>query len=81
MGRWEDVYRDKLRSADDAASLIPDGSFIVQGMAVGEPPGLLEAIANRAQGGGFSDLRMTSLLPMGASARTILSEEDRKSVV
>ncbi len=77
MGRWEDVYRDKLRSADDAVSLIPDGSFIVQGMAVGEPPGLLEAIANRARGGGFSDLRMTSLLPMAASARTILSEDVR----
>ena len=77
MGRWEDVYRDKLRSADEAAALIPDGSFMVQSLAVGEPPALLEAIANRARGGGFSDVRMTSLLPMAASARTILAEDVR----
>ena len=77
MGRWEAVYRDKLRSADEAAALIPDGSFMVQSLAVGEPPALLEAIANRARSGGFSDVRMTGLLPMAASARTILAEDVR----
>ena len=77
MGHWEDVYRTKLHSADDAASLIPDKSFIVQGLAVSEPPAVLEAIANRARNGGYTDLRMTSLLPMAASARTILQEDVR----
>jgi itaconate CoA-transferase len=77
MGHWEDVYRNKLHSADEAASLIPDKSFIVQGVAVSEPPAMLEAIANRARSGGYTDLRMTSLLPMAASARTILSEDVR----
>jgi itaconate CoA-transferase len=77
MGHWEDVYRSKLHSADEAASLIPDKSFIVQGVAVSEPPAMLEAIANRARSGGYTDLRMTSLLPMAASARTILSEDVR----
>ena len=77
MGHWEDVYRNKLHSADDAASLIPDKSFIVQSLAVGEPPALLEAVANRARNGGFTELRMTSLLPMAASARTILAEDVR----
>ena len=77
MGHWEDVYRSKLHSADEAASLIPDKSFIVQGVAVSEPPAMLEAIANRARSGGYTDLRMTSLLPMAVSARTILSEDVR----
>jgi itaconate CoA-transferase len=80
MGHWEDVYRTKLHSADDAASLIPDKSFIVQGLAVSEPPAVLEAIANRARNGGYTDLRMTSLLPMTASARTILHEDVRNVI-
>ena len=77
MGHWEDVYRTKLHSAEDAASLIPDKSFIVQGVAVSEPPAMLEAIANRARNGGYTDLRMTNLLPMATSARTILQEDVR----
>ncbi|MCH2658030.1 MAG: 4-hydroxybutyrate--acetyl-CoA CoA transferase [Dehalococcoidia bacterium] len=72
---YEQLFQSKLCSAADAVSLIPDHSFIVQGMATGEPPGLLEAIANRARNGGFTDLRMTALLPMAASARTIFSED------
>ena len=72
---YEQLFQSKLCSAADAVSLIPDHSFIVQGMATGEPPGLLEAIANRTRNGGFTDLRMTALLPMAASARTIFSED------
>ncbi len=72
-----DQYRAKLRSADEAAAMIPDGAFVVQGNAVGEPPALLEAIASRARGGGFSRLTMTSLLPLAASARTILTPDVR----
>ncbi|HJM90043.1 MAG TPA: acetyl-CoA hydrolase/transferase C-terminal domain-containing protein [Dehalococcoidia bacterium] len=70
-----DLYAAKLRSAEEAVAAIPDGSLIVQGNAVGEPPATLEAIADRAKASGFSDLTMTSLLPMGASARTILVPE------
>jgi itaconate CoA-transferase len=68
-------YRAKLRTADEAVALIPDGAFVVQGNAVGEPPGLLEAVARRARAGGFTRLTMTSLLPMSASARTILAPD------
>lgn len=75
MGRWEDVYRSKRRTAAEAAALIPDGSLVVQGMAAGEPPALLEAIAARARAGGLTDLTMTALLPMAASARTVLAPD------
>ena len=77
MSQSSDMYRDKLRDPADAVTLIPDGSLILQGLAVGEPPALLEAIANRAKSGGFTDLTMTTLLPMAASARTILAPEVR----
>ena len=77
MGHWDDIYRDKLHTAEAAATLIPDKSFIVQGLAVSEPPAMLEAIADRARGGGYSDITMTSLLPMAASARTVLAEDVR----
>lgn len=55
--------------------MIPDGAFVVQGNAVGEPPALLEAIARRARGGGFERLTMTSLFPLATSARTILAPD------
>jgi itaconate CoA-transferase len=72
-----DAYRSKLRTAEEAVRLIPDGALVVQGNAVGEPPGLLAAVAERARAGGFGRLRMTSLLPMAATARTVLAEDVR----
>ncbi len=78
MAGPQDDYRSKLITADEAAARIPDGALIVQGNAIGEPPAMLEAIAKRARDGGFSEgITMTSLLPMAASARTILAPEVR----
>lgn len=68
-------YRAKLRTADEAVAMIPDGAFVVQSNAVGEPPSLLEATARRARNGGFTQLTMTSLLPLSASAKTILAAD------
>jgi itaconate CoA-transferase len=70
-------YRAKLRTAGEAVAMIPDGAFVVQGNAVGEPPALLEATAKRARAKGLTRLTMTSLLPLGASARTILAPDLR----
>lgn len=70
-------WRDKVRTAEDAVALIPDGAFVAQGMAVGEPPALLDAVAARARAGGFTKLTMTTLLPLGASARSILAPDVR----
>ena len=75
MASWDDTYRGKTRTAAEAVALIPDGAHIVQGMAAGEPPALLEAIAERARSGGLTDLTMTGLLPMAASARTIFAPD------
>lgn len=72
-----DQYRTKLKSAAAAAAMIPDGAFVVQGNAVGEPPALLAAIAARARAGGFTRLEMTSLLPLAASAESTLAPDLR----
>lgn len=73
----DDAYRAKLRTPDEAVALIPDGGLVVQGNAIGEPPALLKAVADRARSGGFTNLRMISLLPLAASASTILSKDLR----
>jgi itaconate CoA-transferase len=77
MSVTPELYRAKRRTADEAVAMIPDGAFVVQGNAVGEPPALLEAMARRARTGGFTRLVVTSLLPMGTTARTILAPEVR----
>jgi itaconate CoA-transferase len=80
MSAIPERYRSKVRTAAEAVAMIPDGAFVVQGDAVGEPPALLEAVAARARAGGFTKVTMTSLLPLGASARTIF-QPDVRSVI
>lgn len=74
-GRWQDEYRHKLQSPEDAVSKIPDGASIVQAMIAGEPPALLGAIAEAARTGKFTNLTMQSLLPFGHTKSTILSPD------
>ena len=69
----KELYREKLTSPGEAVSRIPDRSFVVFGNATAEPPALLQAVAHRAESRDLSHLRMSSLLPMEASAKTILS--------
>ena len=78
--RWQEEYRRKVTSADDAAALIPDGSSIVQPLIAGEPPAVLAAIAKRARSGGFTNLTMRALLPFSATKATVL-DPDLKDVI
>lgn len=73
--RAHDQYQERLRSPAEAASLIPDHSLVVFGNATAEPPALLKAVADRARSGDLTHLRMSSLLPLAASADTILRPE------
>ena len=73
-------YARKLRTPAQAAELIPDHSLIVQGNAIGEPPGMLQAVADRARAGSLTDVRMTALLPMGGSARSTLHPDLRDKI-
>ena len=77
---WQAEYQRKLRTPSQAAELIPDHSLIVQGSAIGEPPAMLQAVADRARAGGLTDVRMTALLPLGASARSTLQPDLRDRI-
>jgi itaconate CoA-transferase len=68
-------YAAKRRSAADAVALIPEGAYVLQNNAVGEPPGLLAAVAERVRAGDLRRVRMASLLPMAASAASIFAAD------
>ena len=73
MGIYLDEYRRKLITAEQAAVRIGQGATLVHGMAIGEPPALLAAIAQRVRIGDLEDLKVFSLLPMQHASRTILA--------
>ena len=56
MTKFKNAYAKKLTTAEAAASLIPSGVNISMGMALGEPPALLSAIAARVEAGELRDL-------------------------
>lgn len=78
--RWREVYKSKLKSPEEAVSLIPDGASIIQPIAAGEPPGILEAIAAGARAGKFNSLTMRSLLPFAGTKATVLQPDVRKVI-
>lgn len=43
----QDLYRQKLRNADEAVRLVQDGDAIIVPTGVGEPPALLTALSDR----------------------------------
>lgn len=52
-----DLYRSRVRTADEAVATLPSGADIAVGMAVAEPPALLTALAARVEAGSLTDLR------------------------
>jgi len=70
---WQTDFEQKRCSAEAAIAAIPDDALIVLSMAAGEPSALLEALAERVRAGRLRGARATSLIPMAASARTILA--------
>lgn len=72
---YRQEYRRKLTTPDQAVESIRHAATIVHGMASGEPPALLAAIAQRVRQGDLKDLKVFSLLPMANAAATILSPD------
>jgi itaconate CoA-transferase len=72
---YSQEYHRKLTTPEQAVAAIPDGATLVHGMATGEPPALLGAIADRARRGDLRDLKVFSLLSMEHAARTILAPD------
>jgi itaconate CoA-transferase len=72
---YRQEYRRRLTTPEKAVAPIPNAATIVHGMASGEPPALLAAIAQRVRQGDLLELKVFSLLPMQHAAATILSPD------
>ncbi len=68
-----DIYRSKLKTAEEAASLIPSGTKMAMGMAMAEPPALLKALAERARGGGVEGLKLYYFEATSIAGDTVLA--------
>ena len=51
MTKWEQLYKEKLQTADEAVGVIPDGAHIIQTIGFAEPPAILKAINQGAKDG------------------------------
>lgn len=65
-------YRAKLMSAGNAIGTLPKGGHVAMAMAVGAPPALLEALAERMAHGSPDELNLWYFHSMGAAAQSIL---------
>jgi itaconate CoA-transferase len=70
-------YRNKLRTAAEAAELIPAGAKVVLPVGAGLPPAILAALADRATHGEAGQISFYYLLCTGIAGQTIF---DRKLI-
>ncbi len=75
MSVYLDEYKRKLTTPEEAMASLASGQTVIHGMATAEPPALLAAMAERLRGGGLSEVKVYSLLPMAHAARTILAPD------
>ena len=64
-----------LPSPEEAVSEIKSGTALSFGMAAGQPPALLGAIASRIRSGDLGDLRIYYKLAMKHAAETVLADD------
>lgn len=68
-------YKSKLITTGKAAELVKNGDTIIHGMAAGEPPALLQAIAERLRADELDEIYVYSLLPMEHMHNTLLKPD------
>src|SRR5258707_12371407 len=66
------LYQRKLTTSDQSVAAIPSGSKLSMGMAMAEPPALLQALADRAEAGGIDDLKVYYFEATRIAGETIL---------
>jgi itaconate CoA-transferase len=72
---YREAYQQKLTTPEKAVAAIADEATVVHGMATGEPPALLGAIADRVRQNDLKGIKVFSLLNMENAARTILAPD------
>lgn len=62
--RWEEMYKEKLRSPQEIAQFFRNGDVCLSNGQVTEPIAILDALAERAQKEDLKDIRHYILLPL-----------------
>jgi itaconate CoA-transferase len=75
MGPHNSEYRSKLTTPETAVSKIASRTNISMGMALGEPPALLRALAARLKAGELSELALWYFHSMPAAGESVLAYE------
>ncbi len=75
MSEFDACYARKRTTAREAAGKVRSSDTLVHGMAVGEPPALLSAVADRLRAGDLKDLRIYTLSAMEHANRTVLAPD------
>ncbi len=70
---YQQIYQSKLKTAEEAAGLISSGTKIAMGMAMAEPPALLEALAARARSGAVERLKLYYFEATSIAGKTVLA--------
>jgi itaconate CoA-transferase len=75
MSSLDQEYRHRLTTPDQAVRDLQSGSKLGFGIAVGQPPALLAAIAGRLRSGELNDLSIYYKLAMKHAAETVLADD------
>lgn len=72
---YETEYKQKLVTAEQAATLVKEGDMLVHGFGLAEPPALLMAVANRLRAGDLKRLKVFAGLPFKHMRDTLLATD------
>ncbi len=73
--RHADMYAAKLTTPGKAVAAIADGETVSVGMAIGQPPALLKAIADRIRANDLKKIRVYYKIAMEPLAQTLLADD------
>jgi itaconate CoA-transferase len=71
--RYASLYREKLTTPEEAVAPVSDGSLLIFGAVLAEPPALLWAFANRLRSGDLKQLRVFSGPASSTAMETVLA--------
>ena len=75
MNRYDNEYRAKLTTCENAAAVVRDGDTLIHGVTIAEPPGMLTAIAQRARAGDLNQIKVYTFNAQKHFARTLGSPD------
>lgn len=75
MSAYDILYKAKLTTPRKAVRYLKNGTTIVHGMVIAEPPALLAAIADRVREGALKDIKVHFFDPQTHAAKTVLDVE------